>query len=146
MDGDSTLHRWHVDAPGVEVHMEMDQAVPARLLTLDVSVPVARLTSGEAAMDKKLRDAMHADQYPEVRFHMRSADTAGTGLLVHGDLTIAGVTHPIDLDVSITPAGDGLRFAGSEPVHMRDYGVEPPVFMGVVKTAEDVAIGFQVTR
>ncbi len=146
IDGDSTLHRWHVDAQAVEVRLEIQSEAPLRLASLDVAVPVAQLTSGDPALDVNLRVAMRADAYPYVRFHMRSADEVAAGLVVRGELTVAGVTRPVDLDVAVTATSRGLQFTGQESIHLRDYGVSPPVFLGVLRTSEDVTVRFQITH
>lgn len=49
------------------------------------------------------------DRYPEMRFVSRSAQLEGNGAIVTGDLTVRGVTRPVQLQVTV------LRDAGTEP-------------------------------
>lgn len=115
------------------------------ITTLDVSVPVAGLSSGERAMDENLRDAMHAEQFRDVHFRMRSCEVKVPGLVVHGTLEIAGVSREADLSASLARTDTGVRIIGTEALRMSDFGIVPPtLFLGTLRTADAITVGFEV--
>jgi polyisoprenoid-binding protein YceI len=64
-----------------------------------------------------------------------------------GDLTVAGVTKPIQMPVRVLPMPDKkLKVSGSTAVKMTDYKIEPPapaVLGGMLKTGDDVKLSFE---
>ena len=70
------------------------------------------------------------ERYPELTFASTSVDLDGDEVVVHGDLTIKGITKPVELRGELVgPANDpwgneriGLELAGS--VDRRDFGLE----------------------
>src|SRR5262245_26176979 len=67
--------------------------------TIDVSIAMATVDSGDRTRDDHLRSAdfFDVEQHPTATFRSTSL-SAATGRLT-GDLTIKGVTKPVDLDV-----------------------------------------------
>ena len=62
-----------------------------------------------------------------------------------GDLTVAGVTKPIEMVVTLTPEGDKLKATGSKELKMTDFGMKPPapaLGLGLIKTADEVKVTF----
>lgn len=64
---------------------------------------------------------------------------------VSGDLSIAGQTRPVTLDVSIEPAGDGSRLKARLPIVQSDFGVKPySAMMGALKVKDEVDVELDV--
>ena len=68
---------------------------------VDVTIDMASVNSGSAERDEHLRSADFFDvaRHPEARFRSTAVRTSGQRAVVTGDLTIAGVTRAVDLDV-----------------------------------------------
>jgi polyisoprenoid-binding protein YceI len=166
--GDSTLHHYTVKASEMTVGVGVDSAPhsgSARSLdpevlvrnhfikTFDLTVPVAKLSSGEKGLDANLRKALKGDQYKDIRFRMESYDVlaptlkgAAFALVLHGRLSLAGVERKIDVDASGVRAGAGLRLTGSKDLLMTDYQIKPPTMMlGTIKTANLITVKFNAT-
>ena len=64
-----------------------------------------------------------------------------------GELTVAGVTNKISMPVSMERIDKTkLKFSGSTPIKMTDYGVTPPSPLGLglfIKTGNEVKIIFE---
>jgi hypothetical protein len=168
LEGDSSLHRYHAKADQVDLAVGVDVAHVAALgsapdleaLVRDhgvtafrMIVRVDRLRSGRKGLDANLSKALHADQFPEIRFVMGSYDVApssGAGaaltVVVHGRLSLAGVERAIDVGATAVRVGGGLRFSGNKTLSMKDFRVEPPKMMlGAIKTSDAVTVRLAVT-
>lgn len=86
-------------------------------------VDATSLTTFGAERDAHLQspDFFDTERYPQLRFESTSVEANGDGLTVKGDLTIKGVTRPVELRGSfVGPANDpwgneriGLELAGT---------------------------------
>jgi polyisoprenoid-binding protein YceI len=77
------------------------QDVPA--LSVEVEIDAASIYTGVAKRDADLRSPNYfdAEKYPKITFKNRSAECVALDrCLVHGDLTVHGVTHPVTLEVT----------------------------------------------
>ena len=115
-------------------------------------VPVASLRSEKSGLDKNLRKAMNAEQYPDVSFHLDHYDLAPVaanrdtvGITAGGSLTIAGQERPIRLEAHAYGAESGVWLEGSQALRMSEYGIKPPTMMlGAIKVADPVTIHFDL--
>jgi len=97
-----------------------------------IEIETKSLNSFHAERDKHIRDEKYLDakSFPQARFvSTRVEDTGDGGMLVHGDLTLRGVTKTITIDVARIGEGNdpwgGYRagFEGYVSIDMRDFGV-----------------------
>jgi hypothetical protein len=165
LEGDSTLHKYRLDAKELDVRFGEGSPVgnPALetlvdhngIKTLDVRIAVAKLTSGEGGLDDNMRKALDADKHPEIRFQMDSyqasrAGTAGSAgvdlsLAIKGRLQIAGVEKPIELEAAATHDGTALHVTGVKQLLMTDYGIKKPTFMlGMMSVSDPIAVHFDL--
>jgi polyisoprenoid-binding protein YceI len=80
---------------------------------------------------------------------MKSIEKKGDAysIVAAGNLTIAGVSKPVELTVvaKVLPGGD-LEFSGSKTMRMTMFNVDPPTAMwGVVKAGDEITIAFTLT-
>src|SRR5208282_5876100 len=72
----------------------------------------------------------------------------GDGVLVaktSGQLTIAGQSKPVTMDVEFRLSPDGVTVKGSYTLKMSDYGIKPPTLMlGAIKVRDPVTIRFDL--
>ena len=155
VEGTSTMHDFTCQVATFEgifnTNVDMGDAI-AGLMDVEVTVPVDELKCGNGTMDKKMREALKADDHKEIRYEMTDvaiepAATAGVyQLKAKGNLTLAGAQRPIDIAVEGTQLADGtIRFVGSTVVKMSDFGIKrPSAALGTIKTGDDVTVRFEV--
>ncbi|NNN04590.1 MAG: YceI family protein [Elusimicrobia bacterium] len=159
IEGDSTLHRWSSTSTAVEMSVaspgsgeDLAAAVKAgKFAGLVVHIPDASLKSGESGLDKNMRVAMKAAEFPEVSYRLdryelgKSAADGATPIHAAGELTIAGRTRAVSIDARLAFSADGLHLVGSYPLNMSDYGIKPPTLMfGAIKVKDPVVVRFDL--
>jgi len=104
-----------------------------RASTVTVNIDPASIDSNHAERDKHLRgeDFLHVKEYPKAGFVSTGFVENGDGkALLKGDLTLRGVTRPIEIEVEHIGAGEdpwgGYRrgFAGSTMLTLKDFGID----------------------
>lgn len=98
---------WYGDFSGATGTLTLDPKALANA-KLDISIPVASVTTTNAKVDEELKSPMWFDaaQFPTITFHSTQvAVTSPTTAKVTGDLTFHGVTKPTTLDVSFKGVG-----------------------------------------
>jgi len=74
-------------------------------------------------------DFFDAEQYPELRFVSKSIERDGARVSIQGDLTLRGVTHPVEISGSVTGPLENahgqqrIGFDLETSVNRRDYGI-----------------------
>lgn len=154
--GTSNLHDWTMEAKNINCSATFNFPagniiLPQSLTELNLSVPVQDLKSGKSSMDSRAYTALKAKQFNNIIFSLTVATIVPgqkNQFLVKttGNLTIAGVTKPITVEVTCISNPDGtLTCTGSERLKMTDYQIKPPVYMlGALKTGDNLTINFIV--
>ena len=99
--------------------------------TVEVAIDAASINSNDETRDNHLRSAdfFDVEQHPSITFRSTAVSGKGERWSVAGDLTIAGVTKPVTLDVDFDGvAGDpwgGSRagFTAKTVVNREDFGL-----------------------
>ena len=113
---------------------EYDPANPAAA-TVDIVIDAASVDTDHAERDKHLRssDFLEVDKYPEISFSTNAFEEQGENAVLKGDLTMHGVTQPIEIAVRHVGAGDdpwgGYRrgFEGQVTLAPQDFGLPETV-------------------
>jgi polyisoprenoid-binding protein YceI len=99
---------------------------------VEVEIDPASVETGNEKRDAHLRspDFLGVARYTEVTFRSTKIEGGSPArFLVHGDLTLHGVTRPVTLDVeyhgrvSDRPGGRRARFSATTEVNRDDFGV-----------------------
>jgi len=104
-----------------------DAANPSKT-KLSVTIDTTSVDSNHAERDKHIRsdDFLNVDKFPEATFESTSFD----GKVLKGNLTLMGVTKPVDIDIEKIGEGKdpwgGYRagFEGRTKIAMADFGVK----------------------
>jgi polyisoprenoid-binding protein YceI len=112
-------------------------------------IPVGLLDCGVSAMNRDLREALRADEFDAIEFHLDSYDvTAGSPRTarIAGRLRIAGTERAIVATAAIDADTSGtLHIRGAHVVQMTDFGVEPPRrFAGLVRVRDSIVVHFDI--
>ncbi len=160
IEGDSTLHKFRIEAKELELEAEgvaadggagpADILAPGGVAALRVKVPVRALASGDSGLDDNLRSTLKADQIHEIRFQMDSyrstpgPDAAHVTVTIKGRLQIAGAEKPIELGALVAREGSGLRVTGAVPLLMSTFGIKPPTFMLFMTVSDQVTVHYDL--
>ena len=129
------------------VSMQNDDPMTA---SVKVSIDAKSIDTRDEKRDAHLRspDFFNVEQYPTLEFRSTRVERGGNGLLVLGDLTIAGVTKPVTLDVedegrARDPWGnEKAAFRATTKIKRSDYGLTWNVALeaGGVLVGDDIKI------
>ena len=126
----SSLHPVHVETAGLtgNVEAEVSGAEVKLLAPFRVEIDAERLRSGNALVDGELQRRLETRKFPRVIGAVREAVAReGTRWTLRGDLTLHGVSHATDAEVTARVVGDDtLEIEGEKIIDMQDYGLTPP--------------------
>lgn len=100
--------------------------------TVSVTIDVASIDTGVSARDNDLKSANFFDvaQFPTATFTSTSVSGSGTHLTIDGNLTLHGVSHPVQLDVegpsgTITGMDHKPRtgYSATATINRKDFGI-----------------------
>ena len=118
--------------------------------TVEFSAKIDSIDTGVAQRDAHLRtaDFFDAERFPTMMFKSKHVEKKGKGYVLHGDLTIKGVTKPVSLPFTMTGAvkdpWGGTRFGieASTKIDRRDFGITwgNALPLGGIDVANEVTI------
>lgn len=87
-------------------------------------------------------DVLDVTQFPRIKFTSTSLEQAGQDrLIVHGQLSLHGVTRPIVVDVH----NEGGHYGGTASIKQREFGITPvSIGGGTVKVKDELKIDFDI--
>jgi polyisoprenoid-binding protein YceI len=93
-----------------------------------VEAPVQTLKTGNGKRDKDLNKSMESDKYPTMRFDLTTVSRTGGSadsaeVMLHGGLTLHGVTRKVDLPATIRFTGSEARVRTEFPLSLKDYHI-----------------------
>lgn len=93
----------------------------------DVTVNANSIDTDNSLRDGHLKkaDYFHVDKFKTLSFKSTKVVLSSTGgrFYMYGDLTIKGVTKPVEFGFSATPKDGGFLFDGAFEINRRDFGV-----------------------
>lgn len=119
---------------------------------LSFSVPVKNLTSPNTYMDRIAHRTLKSYPFEKIYFkYVKSEilpwdDKDQYLVKAIGNLTIAGITQAISMDLIATVISDGIiTFAGSHQLKLSTFQVVPKKsLMGTLRTSDDVLVNFVI--
>ena len=93
---------------------------------------------------------LDAGRFPTIRFVSKSVAAAGaTGpsggdLVLHGELTLHGVTRPLTLRAHLDVTGHTLEATGTTTLKQTDFGITPISKAGVVKVKDELTLSWRI--
>lgn len=151
--GTSNVHDWSLTSTKIDSQgdFKLENGQLTALQSFNFSVEAKSLKSEHESMDNRTYKTMKADQFPKVTYKLTSATVTtlqkGKYLIkAKGDLTIAGVTQSIVLDVNAVVNPDNtITCSGAENLKLTDYKIDPPSFMlGAMKVKNDLTIKYNL--
>jgi polyisoprenoid-binding protein YceI len=153
-------HDHEVIVPAMQGQITLDRSNVSRS-TVSVTFDATALKvtgKGEPPGDvPEVQRVMLSDQvldvqrYPTITFQSRQVSVAKQSanqmtLRMTGDLTLHGVTRPLDVPVTVQLAADGLRADGRASVQQSQFGIRPVTAgAGTVRVKDEVEVVLSVT-
>ena len=155
IEGTSNKSDWTVNASELTGFVMTDVGASAEnpgIQKTEISVPSAKIASNKSSiMDRLMKKALKVQQHSEITYVLKSAELesateSGYTLKTMGDLTLAGVTNEIAMDIEGAMEGEGqMRFKGSHTMLMSDYDIDRPTAMyGSLRTGDEVVVYFDL--
>lgn len=111
----------------------LDEAKPA-MSRVNITIPIADLATGVPELDKHLKSELFFDlkQFPTATFVSdKITVTSPKTALVHGILTLHGISHPVLLKVTLNKIGENpvteqktLGFSASTTINRSDFNID----------------------
>ena len=124
---------WYGEFTGASGQLTLDPGHPSAS-RLDVTIPIANVTTTNPKLDGELRSAewLDATKYPTATFHSTAITPTGPGEAdVTGALTLHGITRPVVLHAHFNGAGVNFishayttGFEVSGVIQRSDFGVK----------------------
>ena len=148
IEGTSTLHDWTSTITQVQgqARINFDNNKIEGLGSLNMIIPVESIQSDHSLMNSKTYEALKKDQFPVIKFDLQKIEKLDAGKVdAAGQLTIAGVTQDVNLEVSYKQLpGNKVMFSGEKSIKMSDFRITPPTaFMGSIKTGDTIMVKFE---
>jgi YceI-like domain len=122
----------------------------ARRVTFVIESQRMKVLDSELPPDKRQQvqermlgpDVLDVTRFPRIEFESIKVEQVSPGhLLVHGQLSLHGVTRPLIVKVQT----DGGRYIGEATLKQRDFGITPvSIAGGTVKVKDELKIEFDV--
>lgn len=110
----------------------------------DVRFPVASLETDPSMTPRQLAEVFGADRSPEIIFDVDSVSQrkGGGDCLVHGDLTMNGVTRAVSFLGRTRNVGDRVVTEGTARVDLRHWRIQPPRRFGM-RMSPEITLSFR---
>jgi polyisoprenoid-binding protein YceI len=153
VDGTSNKNDWTVKATSVSGFVHLSVEGDALELGGGSFTVLAKQLASEhgVIMDRLMQNALKSGVHPNIVYELAGATVTGGdngkyAVATQGRVTIAGVTKDVAQTVNAERLPNGtIRFTGSQPVLMSEYGMTPPTAMfGALRTANRVVVNFEL--
>ena len=118
--------------------------------SFDVSIKIESVDSGNEALDKHLKNAdfFDAKQFPTMTFKSTGAKKMGDNWKVMGEMTMHGVTKPIEVDMEFVGRadvgrGDRVGFETTFTIKRSDFGMNWGVENGALGDATKIIVSLE---
>jgi len=139
-------HNHTISAPIASGHIDVQRrSVELKFSAQEMKVMDPDVTdSDRAQIERTMKSAvvLGVAQFPEIEFVSKTVEAAeANGFLVHGELTLHGVSKPVDLPVTFS---DG-RYRGSVKLRQTDFAITPvKIAGGAVRVKDEIEVGFEI--
>jgi polyisoprenoid-binding protein YceI len=90
-------------------------------------------------------DVLQVDRWPTIAFRSRTVTPIEGGVRVAGDLTLAGQTHPVTVDMRVQAGPSRIVADGRFSIAQTEWGIEPyTAALGTIRVADRVTFELHV--
>lgn len=149
ISGTSSLHDWDIIAEQQKGQIVLNISNELKIEKLTLEVTAESLKSGKGAMDKNTYKALNTSKHKSINFQLtdvkqiKMSENDSYNIEMAGNLTIAGVTKKLNLQLDMQVASDKVTLNGKKAFKMTDFGIKPPkALLGTITTGDEVTITF----
>jgi polyisoprenoid-binding protein YceI len=151
-DADARLHSFRGETRQVTGHFRLQQHTPPQLAEATVSIDAASLETGNTERDADMRrDFLEVQRFPTIELRGEelltphaAAKEASWDVILHGQLTVHGVTRPVKIPMAVSLSAEHAVARGHMHLDMRDYQIRVPRLL-LIPMKSEVLVGFEVT-
>ena len=118
----------------------------------EIAVDSVNTGNGQRDAHLKSSDFFDVDKFPVATFTSSSVESNGDSYVLRGDLTIKGVTKPVDLDLDFYGVNPGMGhgevagFEASVVLNRKDFGIDIdlPLETGGAVVGDKVAVTLEI--
>jgi polyisoprenoid-binding protein YceI len=132
----------HGEFTGLKATIQFDVKNPGAG-SISASIDANTVTTGIGMRNHHLKSEeqfLNTDKYPEISFHSKKIEKTGSGYTAGGDLTIKGVSKPVQIPFTFTPGGNSGVFKGQFVIKREDFNIGKPGG----STGDDVTISLEL--
>ncbi len=133
---DSTWHMVQGSTKGVRGNLSLRESNNPRSVHGEVSLPVGQMDTDNSRRDRKMKEVMAADRFPEITYFLDSADSPCSPeqfphipfckVVLHGRIKIHGIERSWDVEGHLSRTNSRFSFSGSGTILWADFGIEDP--------------------
>lgn len=110
--------------------------VPTESLLVVIADDSSDIPEITAAMRQEV---LHVDRFPEISFASTEVTVRDSTLHLRGNLTMVGVTRPVEMDLAFRATPEILQVDGSFTIKQTDFGIRPySTALGTVKVKNEI--------
>jgi len=97
--------------------------------SISASIDAQTVSTGVGLRNRDLRkkeEWFNTDKYPLISFRSKKTEKSGTSYKVLGELTIKGITKPVEIPFTFTSKGNDGVFKGKFLIKREDYNLGKP--------------------
>lgn len=117
----------HGNFSGLKADIKFDEKAPGNS-SISATVDTKTISTGIGMRnhDLKKEEWFDADKYSTIEYHAKKVEKNGSGYKAIGELTMKGVTKPIEIPFTFTRSGSTGVFKGQFKVNREDFKVGKP--------------------
>jgi YceI-like protein len=96
--------------------------------SMRVTIPIAKLASGNEFQDREVRKLISSPQAPNIVAELRHAKPGNRPdvYIMQGAITMKGSRQEYEAEVNISVSGRRISFDGAQKMDIRKFGIQPP--------------------
>jgi polyisoprenoid-binding protein YceI len=150
-DADARLHGFRGETQQITGDFVLRPGSPPQLTDASVTIDAASLDTGNSERDADMRqDFLEVGRFPRIEFRVvevltprPTAHEAGWDLVLHGKLTVHGVTRDVKVPTTVSLATERATARGRIHLDMRDFNIRVPRLL-LIPMKSEVLVGFEV--
>jgi polyisoprenoid-binding protein YceI len=118
----------HGDFTGLKTTIQFDAKNPGAG-SISATIEAKTVSTGIGLRNHHLRSEeqfLNTDKYPTISFRSKKIEKTGGGYTASGELTLKGVTKPVQLPFTFTPNGNSGAFKGQFIIKREDFNIGKP--------------------
>jgi len=150
-DADAPLHSFRGETRQITGYFTLRQSSPPQLAEARVTIDAASLETGNAERDTDMRqDFLEVGRFPTIEFRgdevltpRPAANDGSWDVILHGQLTVHGITRDVKVPMAVNLAAERASARGQIHLDMRDYHIRVPRLL-LIPMKSEVLGGFEV--